>query len=47
MYDIMGRLGENNAKAVAETISTPNVARDMLSIVQAFGRETLMYWGVS
>ena len=47
MYDILGRLGENDAKAVAESISTPNVARDMLSIVHAFGQEKLQYWGVS
>ena len=47
MYDILGRLAENDARAVAETVSTPDVALDMLSIVQAFGRENLMYWGVS
>ena len=47
MYDILGRLGESNAKAVAETLSTPSVVRDMMGINNAFGREKLQYWGFS
>ena len=30
-----------------EHINTPNTARDMLRIVESFGREKLMYWGIS
>lgn len=46
-YDILGRLGVSRAQVVAETLSTPTVAQDMLSIVKAFGQEKLQYWGVS
>ncbi|KAG2014267.1 hypothetical protein CC2G_011100 [Coprinopsis cinerea AmutBmut pab1-1] len=30
-----------------EHINTPNTSRDMLRIVESFGREKLMYWGIS
>ena len=32
---------------VAERMSTPLVARDMLSIVEALGQDKLQYWGIS
>ena len=44
---ILGDLAEERDKSVVETVSTPAVVRDMLSIVQAFGREKLQYWGFS
>lgn len=44
---IFGNLVADRSKYVAERVSTPLVARDMLSIVQAFGQDKLQYWGFS
>jgi hypothetical protein len=45
--DIFGDLTEIRAKQQAEHVSTPEVARDMLSIVKAHGMDKLQYWGYS
>jgi hypothetical protein len=45
--DIIGDLTEIRAKQQAEHVSTPEVARDMLSIVKAHGMDKLQYWGYS
>ncbi|EIN12406.1 hypothetical protein PUNSTDRAFT_130657 [Punctularia strigosozonata HHB-11173 SS5] len=42
---VMGSLAEARRKEAAQYVSTPMVARDMLSIVRAHGREKLQYWG--
>lgn len=44
---ILGNLVQERDRFVAERVSTPTVARDMLSIVQAAGEEKLQYWGFS
>ena len=44
---ILGDLANARAKTVAESVSTPTVAMDMLSIVRAFGRDKLNYYGYS
>lgn len=44
---ILGNIAEERNKFVAERVSTPTVARDMLSIIQAAGEEKLQYWGFS
>ncbi|GJE98454.1 alpha/beta-hydrolase [Phanerochaete sordida] len=44
---ILSDLADTRAGAVAESVSTPTVALDMLSIVRAFGREKLSFYGVS
>ena len=45
--NILANLVADRARFVAERVSTPIVARDMLSIVKAFGRDKLQYWGFS
>ena len=40
-------LTADRVKAIAESVGTPAVARDMLSIVKAFGEDKLQYWGFS
>ena len=44
---ILGPLAELRAKEVAESMSTPTVATDMLSITRAFGFDKVNYWGIS
>ncbi|KZS95703.1 alpha/beta-hydrolase [Sistotremastrum niveocremeum HHB9708] len=44
---ILGKLAEERIKDVAEHVSTAVVARDMLSITRAYGREKILYWGFS
>ncbi|EJC98014.1 alpha/beta-hydrolase [Fomitiporia mediterranea MF3/22] len=44
---ILSNLVADRARFVAERMSTPIVARDMLGIVNAFGQEKLQYWGFS
>lgn len=44
---ILGRLAEDRAEEVAESVSTPTVANDMLSITKAFGFDKVNYWGIS
>lgn len=44
----MGKLAVlNNKDGFLEHVSTDNVARDMLAMVEASGRRNLQYWGVS
>lgn len=43
----MGDLALKRTKEVAQHVSTPVVARDMLRIVKAFGQDKLQYWGFS
>ncbi|GJE95986.1 alpha/beta hydrolase [Phanerochaete sordida] len=45
--DILGRLAVDRAKNVSEAVSSPTVASDMFSIMQAFGVDKLNYWGIS
>lgn len=44
---MLGQLAEERTKEAAEHASTAIVARDMLSITRAYGREKLLYWGFS
>ena len=44
---VVGRLAYENANTTGQYMSTALVARDMLSIVKAHGREKLLYWGFS
>ncbi|KAI5122028.1 hypothetical protein M0805_008019 [Coniferiporia weirii] len=44
---ILERLIVDRARRAAEHVSTPTVARDMMSIVHAAGQEKLQYWGFS
>lgn len=43
----LGSLALRRAEKVAQHVSTPVVARDMLSIINAAGQEKLQYWGFS
>ncbi|EKM51092.1 uncharacterized protein PHACADRAFT_212992 [Phanerochaete carnosa HHB-10118-sp] len=44
---ILGDLANARAKTVVESVSTPTVATDMLTITRAFGRDKLSYYGIS
>ena len=44
---VLNGITEARAKTIAEHVSTSEVAKDMLSIITAYGREKLQYWGVS
>ncbi|GJE96013.1 alpha/beta hydrolase [Phanerochaete sordida] len=44
---LLDDLASARGAIVAESVSTPAVARDMLAITRAFGREKLSYYGVS
>ncbi|EJD49761.1 alpha/beta-hydrolase [Auricularia subglabra TFB-10046 SS5] len=44
---ILGNLVEQRQKTIAQHMSTATVARDMLSITKAHGRDKLQYWGFS
>jgi pimeloyl-ACP methyl ester carboxylesterase len=44
---IMGKLGLDRGKKISEHMSTAIVARDMLQITKAHGRDKLLYWGFS
>jgi pimeloyl-ACP methyl ester carboxylesterase len=46
-FQAFGSLAQRRIADVAPYVSTPLVARDMLAITQAFGREKLQYWGIS
>ncbi|KAH7103123.1 TAP-like protein-domain-containing protein [Auriculariales sp. MPI-PUGE-AT-0066] len=46
-YQILGDLAAKRANETARVVSTAFVARDMLKITEAFGREKLQYWGLS
>ena len=43
----IGKVAEARIPDIAPFVSTPNVARDMLSIVNASGFDKLQYWGFS
>ena len=45
--EILGKLAEDRIRTVAESVSTPAVATDMLHIARAFGSEKVNYWGIS
>lgn len=47
LNEILNNLASDRVKTIAESVGTPAVARDMLSIVEAFGQEKLQYWGIS
>ena len=44
---VVGQLAFENSNKTGQHMSTAVVARDMLSIVKAHGREKLLYWGFS
>lgn len=44
---IFGSLAADRAQKFAESVSTPAVATDMLTITRAFGHEKVNYWGAS
>lgn len=44
---IAASIAADRSRFVAERVSTPLVARDMLSIVRAYGQDKLQYWGFS
>ncbi|KAF7342612.1 AB hydrolase-1 domain-containing protein [Mycena sanguinolenta] len=47
-YQLLGTLAKmQDSGNILQHITTDNVARDMLSITEAFGYEKLQYWGVS
>ncbi len=44
---VLGQLAKDRTQHSAEHVSTPVVARDMLSIIKAHGQDKLQYWGFS
>lgn len=44
---LIGDISKARSEKVAAHVSTPAVARDMLTIVKAHGREKIQYWGFS
>lgn len=44
---ILGEIMEARAGDIVKHMTTPVVARDMLSIIKAYGRDKLQYWGFS
>jgi hypothetical protein len=47
LSQIIGQLAEARDSGALKHITTDVVARDMLRIVKAHGREKLNYWGLS
>lgn len=45
--ELLGDLSMKRTPHAAEYVSTATVARDMLTITKAHGREKLLYWGFS
>jgi hypothetical protein len=45
--NLLGDMAKSRSSHVAEYVSTPLVARDMLSMLEAYGSEKLQYWGLS
>ena len=43
----IGMVTKNRIGDIGQFISTPAVARDMLTITNAFGYDKLQYWGIS
>ncbi|KAF8956424.1 Alpha/Beta hydrolase protein [Flammula alnicola] len=46
-FQVFGRLAQDRDDGFLAHVTTDNVARDMLHIVQAFGETKLQYWGIS
>ena len=47
-FQALGRLAKDRDTAgILSHVSTDNVARDMLRIVEAYGQTKLQYWGIS
>lgn len=44
---ILGKLAGERGKGFLEHLTTPNTARDMRSILKAYGQDKLQYWGIS
>lgn len=44
---VVGDIAASRSRKYAEHVSTPVVARDILSIVKAHGLDKLQYWGFS
>jgi hypothetical protein len=44
---VTNKLAEERASDVIPFMTTDYTARDMLTIVEAYGREKLTYWGIS
>ena len=47
LTEILNDLARDRVNTIAESVGTTTVARDMLSIVEAFGQNSLQYWGFS
>ena len=47
IIELLNDLATDRVKTVAESAGTVANARDMLSIIDAFGSEKLQYWGFS
>ena len=47
IWQMFSNIAAENSKTVAESVSTPAVATDMLNIARAFGFDEVNYWGVS
>ncbi|KDR84381.1 hypothetical protein GALMADRAFT_237210 [Galerina marginata CBS 339.88] len=46
-FQVLGRLAQDRDNGFLAHVTTDNVARDMLSIVEAHGQTKLRYWGIS
>jgi pimeloyl-ACP methyl ester carboxylesterase len=46
-FDSYGTVAETRLKGVAESVSAPTVARDMLAITKAHGFEKFSLWAIS
>jgi len=44
---VLGDIVKDKAEDIVKHVSTPNVATDMLRIVNAMGIDKLQYWGFS
>jgi pimeloyl-ACP methyl ester carboxylesterase len=44
---VLGKVAETRDRNTLRHITTDNVARDMLQIVRAHGRDKIQYWGFS
>lgn len=47
LVEVLDTFANDRAKKVAESVGTPAVARDMMSITKALGQDKLQYWGFS
>ncbi|KDR86162.1 hypothetical protein GALMADRAFT_132746 [Galerina marginata CBS 339.88] len=46
-FQVLGRLAQDRDNGILAHVTTDNVARDMLHIVEALGQTKLKYWGIS